>query len=188
MSKKKKGKNCLLILRNVDSFLLIFLSPQKKLFIEQCAILMHWTPEIIFTPKRKRSGMHRVLQRAWRHIQLDKCVGSLIRTEQCKHHLSDFNVINTSTPVRGRACLSAEGSAARWRRCTKSVLQPITLACAENKEAEVKKGCFKNNEKCPLKLLSVLFARSWWTSVALLPILDYVLTNQHSADAYIICF
>lgn len=66
-----------------------------------------------------------------------------------------------------------------------SVLQPLTLwkqrSWSEN-------GCFKNNEKCPLKLLSVLFARSRWTSVALRPILDYVLTNQHSADSYIICF
>lgn len=163
-----------------------FFHLKETLFIEQCVILVHRTPEIIFTPKRKRSGKHRVLQRAWRHIQLDKCVGSLIRTEQCKHHLSDFNMINTSTPVWDRACLSAEGSAARWRRCL--CYNRSLLLVLKTKKLKWKRVFLKTMKSVHWSYCLCFFARSRWTSVALRPILDYVLTNQHSADAYIICF
>lgn len=136
-------------------------------------------------PQNTRNNLYpkenRVLQQAWRHIQLDKCVGSLIRTEQCKHHHQHVY----SSPGSGL-------SVCRGLRCQMEALYKVCttahscLCCKQRSWSE--NGCFKNNEKCPLKLLSVLFARSRWTSVALHPILDYVLTNQHSADAYIICF
>lgn len=151
----------------IHFFWFFFHLKKKKLFIEQCVILTHRTPEIIFTPKRRKWDAPSAPASMTTHS-----------TRQMCWFFNQNRAVQTSSSTRllqsgiRPVCLSAEGSAARWRRCTKSV-QPLTLACAANKEAEVKTGVLKTMKSvhwsyclCFLHVLGellLLYALFWTT-------------------------